>query len=75
MAETTLNSFATNTEQLPFVLPQNSHPCSTLSSSSVVPQGGIKMNFHIDRAETGDAAFGTHLREAAGIIKDWIKNR
>jgi hypothetical protein len=75
MPEVTLNSFATDTEQLPYVLPQNIQPQSTIASPMEVPRGQIKMQFRIDSPEQADQPFGTHLREAAGIVREWMHSK
>jgi hypothetical protein len=76
MANIIVNSFPTNnTEQLRYALPENIHPYSTLTSSTEIPQGQVKMNFHIDRSETNDPPFGTHIHEAVEIVKDWMQKR
>jgi hypothetical protein len=76
MPEITLNSFPTNnSEELKYALPQNMHPYSTLTSTDT-PQGEVKMRFRIERtAPVDEPVFGTHVREAVDIVKDWVHKR
>jgi hypothetical protein len=74
MPEIILNSFATNTDKCEYLLPENARTYSTIASPSDSTRA-IKMDFKLERASPTDRVFGNHLREAAGIVKDWTRRK
>jgi hypothetical protein len=76
MADIAINSFPiNNTEELQYELPQNIQPYSTINYSSGIAQDAVKMRFRIEDEDQDAQPFGTHLREAVGIVKDWVHSK
>ena len=74
MPEIIFNSFATNTEQTPHLLPQNAPTYSTVSSPPK-SRGEVKMDFEIRRPNTGNSACGDQLRAVTGTVKDRMRRK